>query len=66
MSYCIIDNKTLVVVKDCVVVEVLIAFKVPPRSGFVDYVTSMALSLSSWLYSLFSKIFLLKLKLRKD
>ena len=27
--------------------EVLIAFKVPLRSGFVEYVTSIALSLSS-------------------
>ena len=46
----IIGFKTLVVVKGCVVVEVLIAFKVvtPPQSGFVKYVTSMALSLASW------------------
>ena len=43
----IIGFKTLVVVKGCVVVEVLIAFKVPPRSGFVEYATSIALSLAS-------------------
>jgi hypothetical protein len=43
----IIGFKTLVIVKGCVVVEVLIAFKVPPQSGFVEYVTSMALSLAS-------------------
>ena len=43
----IIGFKTLVVVKGCVVVEVLIAFKVPLRSGFVEYMTSIALSLAS-------------------
>ena len=43
----IIGFKTLVVVKGCVVVEVLIAFKVPLRSGFVEYATSIALSLAS-------------------
>ena len=43
----IIGFKALVVVKGCVVVEVLIAFKVPLRSGFVEYVTSIALSLAS-------------------
>ena len=34
--------------------EVLIAFKVvtPPQSGFVKYVTSMALSLASWVTSI--------------
>ena len=44
----IIGFKTLVVVKGCVVVEVLIAFKVPLRSGFVEYATSIALSLASY------------------
>ena len=43
----IIGFKTLVIVKGCVVVEVLIAFKVPLRSGFVEYMTSIALSLAS-------------------
>ena len=43
----IIGFKALVVVKGCVVVEVLIAFKVPLRSGFVEYMTSIALSLAS-------------------
>ena len=43
----IIGFKTLVIVKGCVVVEVLIASKVPFRSGFVEYMTSIALSLAS-------------------
>ena len=46
----IIGFKTLVVVKSCAVVEELITFIVvtPPRSGFIEYMTSMALSLASW------------------
>ena len=43
----IIGFKALVLVKGCVVVKVLIVFKVPPQSGFVEYMTSIALSLAS-------------------
>ena len=57
----IIGFKTLVVVKGCVVVEVLIAFKVPLRSGFVEYVTSMVLSLAFWVISVMDQEWYLSL-----